>query len=69
MGVLFLDLGQELELDCSALENASLHIFDELFLFLAEQFILKLHPVNLFFHSDDLCLTNGRVKSVLHLFL
>ena len=69
MGVLFLDLGQELELDGRALENASLHVFNELFLLLAEQFILKLHPMDFFLHSDDLCLTNGRIESVLHLLL
>ena len=38
--ILLLNLGQELELDSLPLEDAPLHVFDELLLLLAEQLIL-----------------------------
>ena len=69
LSVLFLNLGEVLELDSLALEDAPLHILDQLLLLLTEEFILELHPMNLFLHGDDLRLTNSWVKSVLHLFL
>ena len=69
MGVLLLDLGEVLELDGLALEDTSLHILDKLLLLLTEEFILELHSMDLLLHGDDLSLTNGWVKSVLHLFL
>jgi len=69
LSVLFLDLGEVLELDCLALEDTPLHILDQLLLLLTEEFILELHSMDLLFHGDDLSLTNGWVKSVLHLFL
>ena len=69
LSVLFLNLGEVLELDSLALEDAPLHVLDQLLLLLTEEFILELHPMNLFLHGDDLRLTNSWVKSVLHLFL
>ena len=56
-------------MDGLTLEDATLHVLDELLLLLAEQFVLKLHSVDFLLHRHDLGLTNGWVKSVLHLFL
>ena len=69
LSVLLLDLREVLELDSLALEDTPLHVLDQLLLLLTEEFILKLHPMDLLLHGDDLSLTNGWVKSVLHLFL
>ena len=69
LSVLLLDLREVLELDSLALEDTPLHILDQLLLLLTEEFILKLHSMDLLLHGDDLSLTNGWVKSVLHLFL
>ena len=69
LSILLLDLGQVLELNSLALEDAALHILDKLLLFLAEELILQLHAMDFLLHRDDLSLTDGRVKSVLHLFL
>ena len=69
LSVLLLDLREVLELDSLALEDTPLHILNQLLLLLTEEFILKLHPMDLLLHGDDLSLTNGWVKSVLHLFL
>ena len=69
LGVLLFDLRQVLELDSLSLEDTALHILDELLLLLTEQFVLELHSVDLFFHSNDLSLSNSWIESVLHLFL
>ena len=69
LSVLLLDLREILELDSLSLEDTPLHILDQLLLLLTEEFILELHPMNFLLHGDDLSLTNGWVKSVLHLFL
>ena len=69
LSVLLLDLGKVLELNSLALEDAALHILDQLLLLLAEELILQLHAMDFLLHRDDLSLTDGRVKSVLHLFL
>ena len=69
LSVLLLDLGQILELDRLSFEDASFHVFDKDFLFLTEEIILELHPMDFLLHGDDLSLTDGRVKSILHLFL
>ena len=69
LSILLLDLGEVLELDGLTLEDTSLHILDKLLLLLTEEFILELHPMDLLLHGDDLSLTDGWVKSVLHLFL
>ena len=69
LSVLLLDLREILELDSLSLEDAPLHVLDQLLLLLTEEFILELHPMNFLLHGDDLSLTNGWVKSVLHLFL
>ena len=69
LSVLLLDLREVLELDSLALEDTPLHVLDQLLLLLTEEFILKLHSMDLLLHGDDLSLTNGWVKSVLHLFL
>ena len=69
LSVLLLDLGEVLELDSLSLEDTPLHVLDQLLLLLTEEFILELHPMNFLLHGDDLSLTNGWVKSVLHLFL
>ena len=69
LGVLLLNLRQVLELDSLSLEDTALHILDELLLLLTEQFVLELHSVDLFFHSNDLSLSNSWIESVLHLFL
>ena len=69
LSVLLLDLREVLELDSLALEDTPLHILNQLLLLLTEEFILKLHPMDFLLHGDDLSLTNGWVKSVLHLFL
>ena len=66
--ILLLHLGQVLELDSLPLEDAPLHVFDELLLLLAEQLVLKLHAMDLLLHRNDFSLTDGRVKSILHLF-
>ena len=69
LSVLLLDLREVLELDSLSLEDTPLHILDQLLLLLTEEFILELHSMDLLLHGDDLSLTNGWVKSVLHLFL
>ena len=69
LGVLLFDLRQVLELDSLSLENTALHILDELLLLLTEQFVLELHSMDLFFHSNDLSLSYSWIESVLHLFL
>ena len=69
LGVLLFNLRQVLELDSLSLEDTALHILDELLLLLTEQFVLELHSVDLFFHSNDLSLSNSWIESVLHLFL
>ena len=59
LGVLLFDLRQVLELDSLSLEDTALHILDELLLLLTEQFVLELHSVDFFFHSNDLSLSNS----------
>ena len=68
LSVLLLDLGQVLELDRLALEDAALHILNELLLLLAEELVLELHAMDLLLHRHDLRLADGRVKRILHLF-
>ena len=69
LSVLLLDLGQILELNRLSFEDASFHVFDKDFLLLTEEIILELHPMNFLLHGNDLSLTDGRVQSILHLFL
>lgn len=69
LSVLLLDLGQILELDRLSFEDASFHVFDKDFLLLTEEIILELHPMDFLLHGNDLSLTDGRVQSILHLFL
>ena len=69
LSVLLLNLGQVLELDSFTLEDAALHVLDQLLLLLAEQLVLQLHSVDLLLHSHDFSLPNGWVQSILHLFL
>jgi len=64
--ILLLNLGQVLKLDSFTLENAALHIFDKLFLLLAELVIAEFHAMNFLAHGNDLGLTDGGVKSFLH---
>ena len=56
-------------MDSLTLEDVSLHVFDQLFLFLPEELVLQLHSVDFLFHGHNFSLTNCWVKSVLHLFL
>ena len=69
LGVLLLDLGEVLELDGLPLEHGPLHVLDQLLLLLAEELILELHSMDLLPHRNDLGLTDGWVKSILHLLL
>ena len=69
LSVLLLDLGQILELNRLSFEDASFHVFDKDFLLLTEEIILELHPMDFLLHGNDLSLTDGRVQSILHLFL
>ena len=67
--ILLLNLGQVLELDGLTLEDAALHVLDQLLLLLAEQLVLQLHSMDLLFHCNNFCLSNSWVQSILHLFL
>lgn len=69
LSVFLLNLGQVLELNRLSLEDASFHVFDKDLLFFAEEIVLELHPMDFLLHGDNLSLTNGRVQSILHLFL
>lgn len=67
--IFLFDFRKVLQLDGLPLENGSFHIFDHLFLLLAELVVSQLHSVDFLAHSDDLGLTDGGVKSILHFFL
>lgn len=68
LSILFLYLGQVLELDSLTLKDSSLHLFDHFFLLLAKLVVSKLHSMDFFSHGNDLSLTDCRVKSILHFF-
>ena len=69
MCILFLDLGQVLELNGLTLEDAALHILDQLLLLFPKKLILQLHSMDFLLHSHDFCLSNRWIQGILHLFL
>lgn len=69
LSILLLDLRQVLKLDRLSFEDASFHVFDKDLLFFAEEIVLELHSMDFLLHGDNLSLADGRVQSILHLFL
>jgi len=69
LSILLFDLGEVFKLNGLTLEDAALHVLDELLLLLAEQLVLQLHPMDLFLHCNNFSLADGGVQSILHLFL
>ena len=69
MSILLLDLRQVLKLDRLSFEDASFHVLDKDLLFFTEEIVLELHSMDFLLHGDNFSLTDGRVKSILHLFL